>query len=59
MLQHELLSQKKYRLMICVGVICAIVVGAIPACATTEEGKTTQVVVAPLGDSDTTDEGRF
>jgi hypothetical protein len=56
MLQHELLSQKEIRLMICVGVICAIVVGAIPACATTEEGKTTQIVIAPLGGGDSTDE---
>jgi len=32
---------------------CTVIVGAIPACATTEEGKTTQVVVAPLGDGDT------
>jgi len=42
--------------MLCVGMACAIVVGAIPACATTEEGKTTQVVVASLGDGDTSSE---
>ncbi|RLA34090.1 MAG: hypothetical protein DRR11_03745 [Gammaproteobacteria bacterium] len=42
--------------MLGIVIACAIVIGAIPACATTEEGKTTQVVVAPLGDGDTSSE---
>ena len=56
MLQHKLTLPSNYRLMICFGVVSAIVAGAMPACATTEEGRTTQVVVAPLGDDDSTSE---
>lgn len=54
MYQYEYSKQKHYRLIVWVGMVCAIVAGAIPACATTEEGRTTQVVVAPLGDDDAT-----
>lgn len=56
MFAQQLLFRVSRRLMLSVATICVVVVGAIPACATTEEGRTTQVVVAPLGDSDTTSE---
>jgi len=53
MLQYIQLLHKPRRLVHCIMMTCTVIVGAIPACATTEEGKTTQVVVAPLGDGDT------
>jgi hypothetical protein len=54
--QQQLSFHISRRLMLCVAMVCAIVIGALPACATTEEGKTTQVVVAPLGAGNTTSE---
>jgi hypothetical protein len=54
--QQQRFFQFSRQLLLSIAIACAIVIGAIPACATTEEGKTTQVVVAPLGDRDMTSE---